>query len=732
LLKTIKIGGVLGFIAQSVFVMVYYAVHHNAQSSYSPVALFSGQIFWMSFLIPLLCMFSNHVLNMASMDFSISDDSPIPVKFAIFGFIPVFLVYFCVYYCQSSLKSTRFASDLSLAASIRFEDLQNSSSTAERAALSPFSAIDDSLRDYIRSGRPDVDRLNLRWERFQEKGSSEDWTAFRSLVADISARERLQGVSDEEVSVFFGSLGILMFILALIVQHQVFKGIRSVERRALLQNHEIETHNVELEAQKEALRVREEDLENASESLKDVNILLSSASRRFEELFQSLPVACFCIDRQGWIYDFNRASQTQYGITPEMAFEKTFWSVIGVSEYRVPIEEAMQQVFAGEQVDPFELTYRHPLRDGDGVITGAICANMDITDLKRAQDRLRDSEGRFRAAIEAMQEGLLIVDSDMDILVCNRAAERIFSLSGESLTKTNFSRIQSKFLKEDGSPILLKNCGITHSIESKIARNEIVVGMQRESGKLSWLSINCAPLVRIGEAHSYGAVLTVSDITQRKHYEQKLKEQMEMLTIANEKVEAQRTELMEANFKLRALATQDGLTGLKNHRSFQERLEIEHQRASRYNLSLSVILLDVDHFKVFNDTYGHPAGDEVLKGVARALFREARSTDFVARYGGEEFAIILTNTDYSGAVKVAERFRNSIESAAWANSSVTASFGIATLIPDYHTAAQLVSESDKALYWSKQHGRNCVTHVFDVLAEAFNSEEPIVPPRKAA
>jgi len=109
--------------------------------------------------------------------------------------------------------------------------------------------------------------------------------------------------------------------------------------------------------------------------------------------------------------------------------------------------------------------------------------------------------------------------------------------------------------------------------------------------------------------------------------------------------------------KMEQLATTDGLTGLYNHRVFQERLAEAVARADRGGTPLSLILTDIDHFKKVNDTYGHPVGDRVLKAVAGVLAREARETDTVARYGGEEFAIIMEMTDVTGAMKLAERIR---------------------------------------------------------------------------
>jgi diguanylate cyclase (GGDEF)-like protein len=169
-------------------------------------------------------------------------------------------------------------------------------------------------------------------------------------------------------------------------------------------------------------------------------------------------------------------------------------------------------------------------------------------------------------------------------------------------------------------------------------------------------------------------------------------------------------ELIRLNEHLEALATRDGLTNLWNHRSFQEQFANEFSRAKRHMRELSLILLDVDFFKQFNDTFGHQAGDEVLRSVARVLQTAARQIDIVARYGGEEFAIILPDEDVRTSTSAAERFRAAIESADWPVRPVAASFGVATLKRSYIDPAAMIADADRALYQSKRTGRNRVTH----------------------
>ncbi|HEX9050269.1 MAG TPA: sensor domain-containing diguanylate cyclase [Anaeromyxobacter sp.] len=158
------------------------------------------------------------------------------------------------------------------------------------------------------------------------------------------------------------------------------------------------------------------------------------------------------------------------------------------------------------------------------------------------------------------------------------------------------------------------------------------------------------------------------------------------------------------------LATTDGLTGLLNHRTFQGRLDEQLAHAERYGKRLSLLIGDIDHFKSVNDTYGHPVGDLVLKGVARTLAKEARATDLVARYGGEEFAVVMPETDAAGALVIAERIRERVAQLGLETDRgplrVTMSLGVATFPEDGAKKGALVERADACLYQAKRSGRN--------------------------
>ena len=180
-----------------------------------------------------------------------------------------------------------------------------------------------------------------------------------------------------------------------------------------------------------------------------------------------------------------------------------------------------------------------------------------------------------------------------------------------------------------------------------------------------------------------------------------------------ERAVAERTrELQEANARLERLAVTDGLTGVFNHRRYQEALQAELLRAERHNRPLGVLMVDVDFFKKVNDAMGHPAGDELLRRLAEVLSADLRQTDLIARYGGEEFAVLLPETTKSEAMQVAERMRVAVESrinegANWPT-KVTVSIGVATFPEDGKTAEQVLIAADQAMYVAKRQGRNRV------------------------
>ncbi len=186
---------------------------------------------------------------------------------------------------------------------------------------------------------------------------------------------------------------------------------------------------------------------------------------------------------------------------------------------------------------------------------------------------------------------------------------------------------------------------------------------------------------------------------------------------AKEGAEKLAADLRQANARLQELVSRDGLTGLYNHRYFQEVMDRELSRAERYGHSFSLILFDLDHFKKVNDTYGHQRGDTVLKAVSALALKAVRASDVVARYGGEEFAVVLPETPEAGVGVFAERLRRGIEQlkidADGVTIAVTVSLGVTTYHSRQHRhdKSALIEAADQALYQSKRGGRNRLTAI---------------------
>ena len=170
--------------------------------------------------------------------------------------------------------------------------------------------------------------------------------------------------------------------------------------------------------------------------------------------------------------------------------------------------------------------------------------------------------------------------------------------------------------------------------------------------------------------------------------------------------------LLATDFSTRHLSITDGLTKLYNSRYFKEMFEMEFERAKRFKKNLSMILLDIDHFKSINDTYGHLQGDSVLKEIGYILKQSVRKVDFVARYGGEEFTVLAIDTDIDNTCILAEKIRKQIEfhrfKAEKNPLKVTVSLGVASISEDVSNYLDLIKRADDSLYKAKEGGRNRV------------------------
>ncbi|HWD38584.1 MAG TPA: diguanylate cyclase [Fimbriimonas sp.] len=228
-------------------------------------------------------------------------------------------------------------------------------------------------------------------------------------------------------------------------------------------------------------------------------------------------------------------------------------------------------------------------------------------------------------------------------------------------------------------------------------------------GAYRWLTFRDAVFDRHPGGRPKTLLCTAQDVTGIRAHSLALESSMAELAAAREELENRQRVLEGQNIVLEDMAMTDGLTGVKNRRAFEERLSEEVGRASRYNLRLALVIADVDHFKIYNDTYGHPGGDQALKGFAKVLSEVSRDSDSVARIGGEEFALILPNTGAKEAGLLAERIQASLRGTEFGMRGVTASFGCAEMQPVRDAKARLFHDADQACYRSKAEGRNKIT-----------------------
>jgi diguanylate cyclase (GGDEF)-like protein/PAS domain S-box-containing protein len=300
----------------------------------------------------------------------------------------------------------------------------------------------------------------------------------------------------------------------------------------------------------------------------------------------------------------------------------------------------------------------------------------------------------YRLAIDASPCATLVTDAAGTITLANHEAGRLFGCDLGAIV----GRPIGTLLPPDGRPL-----GLAFDTAPTLRRD---VRARRPDGTLFPVELGLNP-VRTG--HGLYVVCALVDLTERKAVEERLAQQSAMLE--------------EANAKLTELATTDHLTSLWNRRAFLEQLDIQLEQSVRSARPMSVLILDVDDFKPYNDRYGHLAGDEILRGAARVLRDRARRSDFIARIGGEEFGVILHEADRTGAVKLAEHLRAAVESQQWPRRRITISVGAATVQfpsavprPESPPRSQVLSLADQALYYSKEQGRNRVTHVEDLAA----------------
>lgn len=375
-------------------------------------------------------------------------------------------------------------------------------------------------------------------------------------------------------------------------------------------------------------------------------------------------------------------------------------SAKGQRQDRLEAFEAGVDDFLSKPLDREELFAR--LKVADRILAQEDMLRKQTDEITVASERLQMANQnlllasrRFEELFAGMPVASFTFDSEGMIHEWNRAAEALFARNAqESVLRPVWSVL-------GGGDESFWSADLVEAIFQGESVQNTDWAFALPSGERRHLVANVFALRGVS-GEIIGAISANLDITERKQAERRIEEQKQALE--------------EANQKLETLAVTDGLTGLWNHRRFQEELDAAFSSHHRMKWPLSLILLDVDKFKQYNDAFGHPAGDDVLKKVAQVLTETSRSYEAVARYGGEEFGVILPGTTKEQAMLAAERFRIALEQAVWPHREITASLGVSSLESGVDKPRELIQRADAALYASKQHGRNCSNH-FDHIGD---------------
>ena len=311
--------------------------------------------------------------------------------------------------------------------------------------------------------------------------------------------------------------------------------------------------------------------------------------------------------------------------------------------------------------------------------------------------------------IDSMSTGMIVLDRDDIVLGFNASAKNFVGICPGQLF--NIGRLLFSSSATGANSVFLEEY---NRVKSKSLQTEITL-----MGDDIWhVSINVSPLLD-RKKNLLGRVIALNDVTELRCLVNKINEKNLSLQSQNKELLRVQGELFEANKKLEQLSETDELTGCYNRRYLLRQLEYDIAMSQRYNMPFSLVLFDMDNFKLINDTYGHLVGDDVLRVVVKIVGRNLRRTDILARFGGEEFIVYMPHTDREGAEILAEKIRSAVQFGARTvcglNLCATVSIGLVSV--DAGTEADedpksllnaLLDRADSALYQAKAKGRNCV------------------------
>jgi diguanylate cyclase (GGDEF)-like protein/PAS domain S-box-containing protein len=383
------------------------------------------------------------------------------------------------------------------------------------------------------------------------------------------------------------------------------------------------------------------------------------------------------------------AGKNHFALYPDAENEAIFRRVVETGRLYQVLEKPFEYPDQPQKGVTYWNWVLQPILAEDGEVEGLLLSLVDVTAPKRAQLALAEKEEYLRSIMETAVDAIVTIREDGTVELANPALETVFGYKPEDLIGQNISLLMPE-------PYRHAHAGfVRHYMDSRQAKvmgRKLETQGQKADGTVFPLEVTISEAWNQGQRIFTGVM---RDITAEK---------------------ALVEDLQRKNQELEYLSSHDALTGQYNRRLADEYLQKEWSRACRNGSQLGVILIDVDHFKAYNDTYGHQAGDVCLHSIAQVMHKQlVRPGDVLARYGGEEFIAILPETGMDGVRLVAERLCQAVEGLAMshtqssASALVTISAGASAVVPARHSRFEsLLTAADEALYLAKQEGRNRV------------------------